>query len=159
MRYISLAAISVVASVVAAFSAAPDHLLDMKGGFLLATPAVQSDTDSLLSILRIVGNPTTTGRMLALNANALDDHTAIDIRAFAQHGGTKVTLVEIFGNNAVIASCPTPVPAPDPTDTTGQCNYRWPAASMIAGNNELRMEFVRASDGLRFQTYGRIGKP
>lgn len=134
--------------------AVPDHLLDMKGGFLLATPAVQSDTDSLLSILRIVGNPNTTGRMLSFNAAATEDHTGLDIRAFAQHGGTKVTLVEIFGNNVVIASCPTVAP-----DTEGQCNYRWPAASMIAGNNELRMEFVRASDGLRFQTYGRIGKP
>lgn len=159
MKHISIAAICVVASVVAAFSATPDHLLDMKGGFLLATPAVQSDTDNFLSILRIVGNPSTTGRMLSLNARALDDRTAVDIRAFAQHGGTKVTLVEIFGNNVVIASCPTVASATDPADTTGQCNYSWPAARMITGNNELRMEFVRASDGLRFQTYGRIGKP
>jgi hypothetical protein len=29
---------------------------------------------------------------------------------------------------------------------------------MLPGNNELRMEYMR-TDGVRFQTYGRIGRP
>lgn len=154
--------------IVPALAAEPNRLPDGQGGYLLATPAVQSDTDSTLNILRIVGNPNTTGRMLALNANASDDHTIMHVRAFAVDGASPIVLTEIFGsapcptpagactpanNVVVIASCPTPA-----GKTVGECNYDWPAANMAPGNNELRMEYTRAG-GLKFQTYGRVGKP
>lgn len=108
-------------------------------------PAKAQDT---LTLLRISGDPRTTGRMLSMNAAGVPDGSALRIMAFATDGISKPTKIEILGNNVVIATCP----------ASDSCNYLWPSTRMLAGNNELSMVYTRA-DGQRFQTYGRIGKP
>lgn len=124
------------------------RLLDGDGGFLLATPTT-GDNDNMLTVLRIVGNPNTTGRMLTINATANADGTAVDVRVFAVDGASPIIRTQILGNNIAIATCTTP---------PGQCNFLWPGAKMLAGNNELSMVYIRF-DGRQFQTYGRIAKP
>lgn len=112
----------------------------------LATPA-QAEYNTLV-LLRISGDPQTTGRMLSLHVSEEPDASGVTIRAFATDGTSPITKMEILGNNVVIATC---------LGDKG-CNYLWPTAQMKVGNNEVSMVYTRA-DKKRYQTYGRIGKP
>lgn len=113
---------------------------------LVALPAAAEY--NTLNLLRISGDPATTGRMLSLNVSEELDGSGVTLRAFATDGTSPVTKMEILGNNVVIATCP----------GSSMCNYLWPAAKMKVGNNEVSMVYTRA-DGKRYQTYVRIGKP
>jgi hypothetical protein len=135
--------------------------LTYERGFLINA---QNPNDNFLSILRVVGNPSQPqGRMLSLNTHVTEDRLHVYIMAYAEDGSGPITVTEIFGNNAVIASCRTTSP-----QDAGKCIYEWPVTSMLPGNNELRMEYERdrapsdpvgTTAKVRFQTYGRVGRP